>query len=607
MSELSQVYLAARECLEKNLPHAQTMSLAREIRKLDTVDEFRLIRLSVLSSSNLDFLAPFLEVTAFTDRILLKTQNAGFNQIDQYILDPSSPLYLFSPNFALIAARPEDIVPNLAHNLELVDDQVIDGWIDEIRTKLNTWCASLTKAKVQIIFLSFARPAYSPLGIRDFSHPKGHVRIWNRLNEILAEVVGQYQGINVVDFEGLVRRVGLLQWEDPKLWRLAKISGGARFASDFVGEIMPFLRESAGRRRKCLVLDLDNTLWGGIIGEDGIAGVKLGGDYPGNVYQEFQRRIIELWKGGVMLAINSKNNQADAEEMINNHPEMLLNLNHFVSRQINWVDKVENIKSIAKQINIGLDSIVFIDDNPVECERVSKALPQVNVFQVPYDLAQLPRQFEVICKFFDGVTVSEEDRQRNLMYQQNQLRQAQMSTVSSVEEFLCGLEMTAEVEFVNNGNLSRVVQLLHKTNQFNVTTRRHSEQFIAALMTSPSWLTYAVRLKDKFGDNGIVLIALVELNEKIARLDTFLMSCRVIGRSLESTVIRVIADDLLERGVDVLVGEYIPTAKNNMVSDLFPKLGFVPSGQTEFGRSYILPIKESDSKPGCITIKKFFK
>jgi predicted enzyme involved in methoxymalonyl-ACP biosynthesis len=192
VSELSQISMAARECLKKNLPHAQTMSLAREIRKLDTVDEFRLIRLSVLSSSNLDFLAPLLEVTAFTDRILLKTQTAGFNQIDQYILDPGSPLYLFSPNFALIAARPEDIVPNLAYNLELVDDQVIDGWIDEIRTKLNTWCASLTKAKVQIIFLSFARPAYSPLGIRDFSHPKGHVRIWNRLNELLTEVVGQY-------------------------------------------------------------------------------------------------------------------------------------------------------------------------------------------------------------------------------------------------------------------------------------------------------------------------------------------------------------------------------------------------------------------------------
>lgn len=604
MSDAAQICLAARECLKKNLPHAQAMALAREIRRFDTADGFRPMRLSIHATSNIDFLAPLLEVAAFADRILLKTQTAGFNQVDQQILNPSSPLYLFSPNFALIAARAEDIVPDLAYDLESVDDLTIDGWIDEIRAKLNSWCAPLAKAEMQIVFLSFARPSHSPLGIREFGHPKGHARIWNRLNEVLAEVAGQYPGVHVVDFEGLVRRIGLLQWEDPKLWTLAKIAGGSKFAVDFAGEIMPILRESAGRRRKCLVLDLDNTLWGGIIGEDGIQGVKLGGDYPGNIYREFQRRIIDLWKKGIMLAINSKNNPADAEEMINGHPEMLLKLDHFVSLQINWVDKVENLKTIAKQINIGLDSLVFVDDNPVECERVSKALPEVTVFQVPSDLAQLPRQFAAICKLFEGVTVSEEDRQRNLMYQQNQLRQSQMAAVSSVEEFLGALEMKAEVECLNIGNLSRVVQLLHKTNQFNVTTRRHSEQFVASLMTNPDWLVYAVRLKDKFGDNGIVLIAFVEVNGKNARLDTLLMSCRVIGRSLENAVIGLIADDLSERGAQVLVGEYIPTAKNELVADLFPRLGFVPAEQTAQGKRYTLSIDEFGGKPEYIAIER---
>ena len=607
MNDASQIFLAAKGCLKKNLPHAQSVALAREIRKLDNADGFRLMRLSILSTSNLDFLAPLLEVAAYADHILLKTLTAGFNQIDQQVLNPSSPLYLFSPNFALIAARAEDIVPELACDLESVDEIIINGWIDEIRTKINSWCAPLAKSGVQIALLSFVRPAYSPLGIREFAHPRGHISIWNRLNEVLAEVVGQYPGIHVVDFEGLVRRVGMHQWEDPKLWMLAKIAGGSKFANEFVEEIMPILRESAGRRRKCLVLDLDNTLWGGIIGEDGIAGVKLGGDYPGNIYQEFQRRVIDLWKKGVMLAINSKNNPTDAEEMINGHPEMLLNLNHFVSQQINWVDKVDNLKNIAKQINIGLDSLVFVDDNPVECERVSKALPEVTVFQVPSDLAQLPRQFSAICKLFEGATVSEEDRQRNLMYQQNQLRQLQMTAVSSVEEFLGGLDMEAEVEFLNNGNLSRAVQLLHKTNQFNVTTRRHSEQFVTSLMTNPNWLMYAVRLKDKFGDNGIVLIAFVELSGKNARLDTFLMSCRVIGRSLENTVIGVISDDLRERGVEVLIGEYIPTAKNEMVSDLFPRMGFSPAEQSSPGRFYSLSIKERGDRSEHIAIKKISK
>lgn len=605
MSDAKQLYLAAQECLKAHLPHALAMSLAREIRKIQAAEGFRPMRLSILSTSNLDFLAPILEVAAFADRIFLKAQTSGFNQIDQQILNPSSTLYEFSPNITLIAARAEDIVTEMAYDLESVDDIQIENWINEIRYKVNNWCAQLAKAGMQIVLLSFARPSHTQLGIREFGHPKGHTRIWNKLNDVLIEVASKYSGISIIDFEGLVRRIGLLQWEDPKLWALAKIAGGSKFAADFAGEIMPILRESVGRRRKCLVLDLDNTLWGGIIGEDGIQGVKIGGDYPGNIYREFQRRIVDLWKKGVMLAINSKNNPVDAEGMITGHPEMLLRLDHFVSRQINWLDKVENLKTIAKEVNIGLDSIVFVDDNPVECERVSNALPDVTVFQVPSDLALLPRQFAEICKLFEGVTVSEEDRHRNLMYQQNQHRQSQMVSVSTLDEFLSSLEMKAEVDCLNTGNLSRGVQLLHKTNQFNVTTRRHTEQFIAALMASPGWLTYAIRLKDKFGDNGIVMIALVELNDKDARLDTFLMSCRVIGRSLEQALISVITDDLRSRGVEVLIGEYIPTAKNEMVANLFPKLGFTTAEQSLEGSRYTLSIvDEYDNRPEYIAINR---
>lgn len=605
MSDKNLLCQAARECLKANLPHAKAMGLARDIRKLEAAEGFRPMRLSILATSNLDFLAPVLEVTAFADRIHLKTQVAGFNQVDQQTLDPASSLYGFAPNLVLIAARAEDIVADLAYDLESVDGAHIDQWISQIGAKLTSWCAPLAKAGIQVVFLSFARPAHAPLGIREFGHPKGHTRVWNQLNDILAEVTGKYPGVNVIDFEGLVRRIGLQHWEDPKLWNLAKIAGGSKFAGALASEVMPILREHAGRRRKCLVLDLDNTLWGGIIGEDGIPGVKLGGDYPGNIYREFQRRILDLWKMGVLLAVNSKNNPADAEGMITEHPEMLLRLDHFVSRQINWVDKVENLKTIAREVNIGLDSLVFVDDNPVEVERVRNALPEITVFQVPSDLALLPRQFAEVCKLFEGVTVSEEDRQRNVMYQQNQLRESQMAAVSSVEEFLGTLEMKVEVDGLHSGNLSRVVQLLHKTNQFNVTTRRHTEQFIAALMTNPDWLVYAVRLKDKFGDNGIVLVAIVEVTGTDARLDTFLMSCRVIGRSLEQAVIGVITADLRVRGAQVLVGEYIPTAKNQMVADLFPRMGFAADGGAAESMRYTLSVGAGyDQTPEYIVIER---
>jgi FkbH-like protein len=605
MSDANQLCQAARECLKANLPHAQAMGLARDIRKLDAADGFRPMRLSILATSNLDFLAPVLEVTALADRIHLKTQTAAFNQVDQQTLDPASSLYGFAPNLVLIAARAEDIVAELAYDLESVDGTQIDQWINQIGAKLNSWCAPLSQAGIQVVFFSFARPAHSPQGIREFGQLKGHTRVWNRLNDVLAEVAGKYPGVNVIDFEGLVRRIGLLQWEDPKLWNLARIAGGSKFAGALAGEVMPILRERAGKRRKCLVLDLDNTLWGGIIGEDGIQGVKLGGDYPGNIYREFQRRILDLWKMGVLLAVNSKNNPADAEGMITEHPEMLLRLDHFVSRQINWVDKVENLKAIAREVNIGLDSLVFVDDNPVEVERVRNALPEVTVFQVPADLAQLPRQFAAVCKLFEGVTVSEEDRQRNVMYQQNQLRESQMAAMSSVEEFLATLDMKAEVDGLHSGNLSRVVQLLHKTNQFNVTTRRHTEQFIASLMTNPDWPVYAVRLKDKFGDNGIVLIAIVEVTGTAARLDTFLMSCRVIGRTLEQAVIGVITADLRARGSQVLIGEYIPTAKNEMVADLFPRLGFALEDQSPERLRYSLLVGEGyDKTPEYLVIER---
>jgi len=594
-----------RDCVRTGMSPAQVMRFARSIHEIEDPIGFRTIRLSILATSNVDFLTPSLEVTSFADRILLKTWNAGLNQIEQQVLNPSSTLYEFSPDITIIAARAEDIVPELAYNTEYLDESQIVEWIGDIRIKLNGWFIQLTKAGIQVIFLSFARPTHSPLGIREFGHPKGHTRIWNRLNDMLAKIIESFPGVCVIDFDGLLRRIGLLQWEDPKLWALAKIAGGAKFATNFAHEIMPIVREKAGKSRKCLVLDLDNTLWGGIIGEDGIEGVKLGGDYPGNIFKEFQRLIIDLWKQGILLAINSKNNKADVESMIEKHPEMLLKLEHFISQQINWQDKVENLRVIAKEINIGMDSLVFVDDNPVECNRVRTAIPEVTVFQVPSDLSALPRQFAELCKLFVGITLSEEDRGRNQMYLQNQQRQLEMNAVSSVEEYLRTLEMKVEVDSLNAGNLQRVVQLFHKTNQFNVTTRRHSELFLSSLIRNLDWVTFVVRLTDKFGDNGIVLVALVNIIGKYALLDTFLMSCRVIGRSLEYAAIGIITNALYTRGVEELIGEYIPTAKNKLVEKIFLELGFVDKEQTSNYSRYTLAIKDSYSKqPEYIMIDK---
>lgn len=581
---------SARECVKTRLPTLKTISIAREIRKKETTDGFIKQKISILATSNIDFLAPALEVAAYADRIHLSTWTAGFNQVDQEVLNSRSELYSFSPQITLLYIRPEDIVPKLAYILDDVDEEQIDEWIKDIGSKLTNWTTKLTEAGIKTLLLSFVQPAYAPLGIRDFVHSKGQYAIWKKLNTLLVEITGANTGVNIIDLDSLIRRIGLNNWIDAKMWSLAKIAGGTKFVSEFTGEIMPVIREAAGLRKKCLVLDLDNTLWGGIIGEDGIGGVKLGGDYPGNVYSEFHKRIADLWKRGVILAINSKNNFEDVKAMFENHPEMALSLDHFAVAKINWTDKSVNLKAIAEELNISLDSFVFVDDNPVECERIASVYPEVSVFQVPAIIEHLPSQFTEIAKLFDGVLVSEEDKQRNQMYKQNQIRQEVQKKVHNIEEFLGSLEMSAEVDVLNKGNLQRVVQLLQKTNQFNVTTKRHSEQFVANIIDRKEWLTYVVRLKDKYGDNGIVLVALVQIIEGQAVMDTFLMSCRVIGRTLEQVVVSIIVKDLKVRGIQSFIGEYIPTAKNKLVENLFLDLGFSVLDKTPDIVRYHVPV-----------------
>lgn len=593
MSETDALWRAACACLQTPTPPGAVMGLARKIRHIDAAPGFKALRFALLSSTHIEHLAPALEVAAFCDRILLKCQTAGFNQIDQQVLNPSSALYAQAPDMALVFTRPEDIAPGLLRNLESVPEPQISEWIADIHHRIDTRCSKLSAAGIQVLLLSFVRPAHAPLGLRDFSHPRGQYATWRQLNDGLLRIAQSHRGVHVLDLDALVRRVGLYAWEDPKLWSLAKIAGGSQFGLAWAQEIMPVLREAAGRRRKCLVLDLDNTLWGGVIGEDGMAGVKLGGDHPGNVFLAFQQQIIDQWQQGVLLAINSKNNASDAEAMIENHPEMQLKLPHFSARRINWEDKVDNLRSLAKELNIGLDAMVFVDDNPVECERVRGALPEVHVFQVPEDVVQLNRRFAQVCAALDGVTASEEDRQRNQMVQQNQLRQAQQDSAASVDDFLDSLLMRAEVDRLHPGNLARAVQLLHKTNQFNVSTRRHSEQFISSLINRSDWLSYVVRLKDKFGDNGIVLLALVQLTGPTASIDTLLMSCRVIGRTLEHSLMALMVKDLQDLGLQTLVAEYIRTEKNKLVEHLFDELGFAVSETSPEGTRYRLSLTQS--------------
>jgi FkbH-like protein len=336
---------------------------------------------------------------------------------------------------------------------------------------------------------------------------------------------------------------------------------------------MRFLVPLSGRTAKALVVDLDNTLWGGIIGEDGMTGIKIGPEHPGAAFQALQRALLDLSRRGILLAICSKNNLDDAMEALDKHPGMLLRSTHFAAVRINWGDKSQNIREIAQELNIGTDSLAFLDDNPFEREQVRAALPEVTVIDVP----QNPAEYAAIvrdCPVFERLTLSAEDQQRTAMYAEQRQRADAEHSFQSKEDFFRFLEQEAELSPVSDLTLARIAQLTQKTNQFNLTTRRYSEAQIAEMANQPGWNIFSIRVRDRFGDHGVVGVAIAHDQGGQCEVDTFLLSCRVIGRTVETALLAHIAKCAAERGCRRIVGWFLPTRKNAPARDFYPQHQF---------------------------------
>jgi FkbH-like protein len=355
---------------------------------------------------------------------------------------------------------------------------------------------------------------------------------------------------------------------------MARIPFSEVFLDLLASRIVSHIVATQGLSRKCLVLDSDNTLWGGIIGEDGIDGIHIGPDCPGREYLDFQKAILELYEQGVILAINSKNNLDDVMQVLNVHPHMLLREKHFASIQVNWEPKPQNMERIARQINIGLDSLVFIDDNPAERQLMRQFMPQVETLEMPDNPAFYARALRE-TSFFARAYLTEEDKNRGQVYAAQRQRESLQQSCVTLEDFLKSLEMVVSIRSAGRKDIKRVAQLTQRTNQFNLTTRRYTEADITAMTQNPDWRIYVLGLKDKFGDNGTVGLAITEVKAGCWHLDTFLMSCRVIGRQAEDALVDRICHDAAEAGCVSISAEYIPTAKNNLAADFWDKMGFI--------------------------------
>jgi FkbH-like protein len=438
-------------------------------------------------------------------------------------------------------------------------------------------------------------PPVPAQGILDGHRELGQVAAIQEINRELRHLTAEETGVYLLDYDALIALHGRKFWYDEQKWLSVRLPIAADQLVHLANEWLRFLHPLAGKVCKALVTDLDNTLWGGVIGEEGMDGIKVGPEHPGASYLALQRAILDLFRRGIILAVCSKNNPGEALEALRNHPGMLLRPEHFAALRINWKDKAQNLREIAAELNIGTDSLAFLDDNPVERARVRSELPEVTVIDLPDNPASYSRALRA-CPAFERLTLSAEDQERGRYYAEQRQRTELQNSSGSLENFYRSLQQQAEVAPVTQQTVGRVAQLTQKTNQFNLTTRRYSEQELVGLAADPAWSLYSVRVKDRFGDNGLVGAAITRHEGETCIIDTFLLSCRVIGRKVESAILAVLVEGARARGAARLEGWFLPTKKNAPARDFYRTHGFRLLQETESGSLWSLPLSEA---PPC--------
>jgi len=530
------------------------------------------VRLAVLGSSTLTHLLPAIRVAGLRRNIWIDTYENDYGQYWQELSDPDSALHQFRPTAVLLALDARDLTAGIT---AAMDPEAVEGAMTEITERIRaTWRMARDTLRCPVLHQA-ALPLHLPLlGNNEHRLAGSRAAFLGRLNARV-RTMAEEEGVDILAIDDRAAMDGLRAWHDPGLWHRAKQEVSHRAAPMFGDMVGRWVAAKQGRSFKCLVLDLDNTVWGGVIGDDGMEGIELGQGSPlGEAYVAFQDYARELSRRGVILAVCSKNDEANATEPFEKHPDMVLRRGDIASFVANWSDKAGNIRAIAEELNIGLDSLVFIDDNPFERNLVRQELPMVAVPEVSDDPTTYPVAL-ADAGYFEGLAVTAEDRERTSQYHGNKARDALKASVTDLPAYLRGLEMELIARPFDRVGLQRIVQLINKSNQFNLTTRRYTDEDVIAVMADPDAFGLQLRLLDRFGDNGVIAIVIGRLQpNKDLLIDTWLMSCRVLGRQVEPTALNLIARNATRLGARRLVGEYIPTEKNGMVKDHYAKLGF---------------------------------
>ena len=528
-------------------------------------------RLGLLSNGTTNFLADAVIATGPRHGVAIEVVAPDFDQVTQEALQPDSTLRRAKLDAVLIA------LDHRAFRLQcgLGDKKKAKAVVDGALTHVRTLCAGFRSAGVTCIVQTVVPPPETIFGSFEDSVAGTLLQLIGDLNrEIRSEFSAS--GAVVLDIAALANAIGTAEWHDPTQWALAKLPCAMTAVPLYADHIARLIGALRGQSRRVLVLDLDNTLWSGVIGDDGLHGILIGqGDPVGEAHLDLQHYALRLRDRGVVLAVSSKNDDLTARLPFREHPDMLLKETHFAAFQANWADKASNIEAIASALNLTLASFVFVDDNPAERALVRTKLPAVAVPELPDDPSFYVRTIAA-AGYFEAVAYSDEDRARVGFYETNARRLKLEEGTGNLVDYLASLQMTIHFAPFDLVSRARISQLINKSNQFNLTTRRYSELDVEALEKDGRVFTLQVRLSDAFGDNGMVSVIICRERDRIWLIDTWLMSCRVLKRRVEEAVLREIVQNARTRGVGTLQGVFIPSGRNAMVADHYASLGFQP-------------------------------
>jgi FkbH-like protein len=588
-------FASLRGLANRRLDFLQTRRIDRMLAEIDGAapQDTPRLRLALLGSGTLDHLAPAIRVASLRRGLLVEVEIGPYGQWRQQILDSESALYRFKPDAVLLAPDMPAMLPELPLDMPERDvARALDGAVEEL---VQLWRLVRDRTNAAVIQETPWLDEPSLYGHFERQVPASPGAVASRLdNAIVAAAAAE--GVLLLDMRKAIHGLGAQQIADSTLIHHAKLAvspAAAPWAGDQIGRILAAIR---GLSKKAIVLDLDNTLWGGVIGDDGLEGIVIGqGSAAGEAFAAFQRYLKRLAGRGVVLAVSSKNDRDIARSAFTEHPEMVLRLCDFAAFKADWNDKPSAVRRIAQELELGLDSFVFVDDNPAERALMRRVLPQVSVPELP-EAPELYARCLAEAGYFEAVSFTAEDTKRNAQYVANRARRELQSTTQDLEAFLRDLQMTLTVVPFRPTDIARVTQLINKTNQFNLTTRRYTEAEVRAFMQDPTVLTFAGRLTDRFGDNGLTSIVICRPIGGNAgadfEIDTWLMSCRILGRRVEDAMLTVVAGKASAAGAQTLLGCYRPTAKNGLVKDFYPKLGFsLRETDSETGEStWIFPL-----------------